>query len=508
MLQECFLTKKELLEIKIRGYRAVVATEFLKPTRKKQRRGSVILVDLFLNVQPLKERSEDGIEMIGVKVVGDTEKTYKNPFELWTVYSGPCKGEAHKCSKMLSKLYKERKNRVLLAGDLNTNLSTNPNQGTDRCLEIRKKLEELEEECQVSILNEYGARTTPRGTAIDIAVTMGDWEEGFAHPIEWDLGSTHFPICIGVITKEKNSSKMDYVNLPRYRRTKETEGRIRRQCATLSKEIQDYTEDTLAQAILNAFRNEAMDPTPKKKKRIQRNWWSTEIESLFLRKQEHLKKNGKDEEFKRLDQELNNEIIKAKNVSFQEYASGLDHRNHNSDIYRAIRTVGSRQPSKIAQLTVLGKDGSIVTNMKEKADILSKRYQVPLGYHPKRDPLRKKMIKQTRREQEAKYPRGIGHAPFTASEARIAREEMANDKAPGLSRIRKEDLEMGGDKMDTLVAQLADKITHSGQWPQTLKKGVTCPIPKDEEATDIIEEDQTRPITMIETLDKSRKKVI
>ena len=300
---------------------------------------------------------------------------------------------------------------------------------------------------------------------------------------------------------------MDYVNLPRYRRTKETEGRIRRQCATLSKEIQDYTEDTLAQAILNAFRNEAMDPTPKKKKRIQRHWWSTEIESLFLRKQEHLKKNGKDEEFKRLNQELNNEIMKAKNVSFQEYASGLDHRNHNRDIYRAIRTVGSRQPSKIAQLTVLGKDGSIVTNMKEKADILSKRYQVPLGYHPQRDLPRKKMIKQTRREQEAKYPRGIGHAPFTASEARIAREEMANNKAPGFSRIRKEDLEMGGDKMDTLVAQLADKITHSGQWPQTLKKGVTCPIPKDEEATDIIEEDPTRPITLLETLDKWHQKL-
>jgi hypothetical protein len=296
------------------------------------------------------------------------------------------------------------------------------------------------------------------------------------------------------------------VDTPRYRRTKETEEKIRRECARLSEEIQDHTEDTLAQAVLTAFRDKALDSTSKKKRKKQRHWWSSEIDSLFLRKQEHLRKNGKDEDFKKLDKELNDEIRKAKNESFREYASGLDHRNQNSDVYRAIQNIGSRQPPKIAQLTVRAKDGSTVTNMEEKANTLSRRYQVPLGYHPKRDILRKQMLKKHRKEQETKHPRGIDHTPFTAAEARIAIEEMAN-KAPGLSRIRKEDLEIGGDEMNILVAQLADKIAHSGQWPQILKKGVTCPIPKDDEATDIIKEDQTRPITLLETLDKWLQKL-
>jgi hypothetical protein len=79
---------------------------------------------------------------------------------------------------------------------------------------------------------------------------------------------------------------------------------------------------------------------------------------------------------------------------------------------------------------------------------------------------------------------------------------MANNKAPGPSRIRKEDLEMGGEQMDMLVAQLADKVTISGVWPSTLKKPIVCPLPKEEEAVGMIEEDKTRPISLLEALDK------
>jgi len=94
MLQECFLTREELMTIKMRGYRAVVATGGQRSKSQCQRRGSVILVDMFLNVQVLRERSMQGekgevVELIGIKVIGDADKTFDNPFELWTASVAP-----------------------------------------------------------------------------------------------------------------------------------------------------------------------------------------------------------------------------------------------------------------------------------------------------------------------------------------------------------------------------------------------------------------------------------
>ena len=70
------------------SYRVVVTTEGVKDTNGT-RRGSVILVDPLINVQPLKERTRGKTELIGVKIVGDSEGTYNDSFELGTAYSGP-----------------------------------------------------------------------------------------------------------------------------------------------------------------------------------------------------------------------------------------------------------------------------------------------------------------------------------------------------------------------------------------------------------------------------------
>ena len=63
-----------MLNLKFGNYRPVVATEG-KKTTQGTRRGSVILIDPSLNVTPLKNRTVKDIEMIGVKVVGNTQKT-------------------------------------------------------------------------------------------------------------------------------------------------------------------------------------------------------------------------------------------------------------------------------------------------------------------------------------------------------------------------------------------------------------------------------------------------
>jgi hypothetical protein len=517
------LTTKELFAIKMQGYRTVAATE---PNQKRTRqyRSSAILIDVSLNVQPLKERSmcacnkgnkgkstycannkcKSRIELIGVKVIGDINTTYKNPFELWSTYCGPFKNEAITFSKMIKKLHEERKARVILAGDFNCDLT--PDKRTV-CVKVKDTLEMLQEQGQLSILNDYNQKTTDKNTILDLAVVMGDWDEGFAIPIEYYLDSTHFPVCIGVNTKEK-TEKNEYVSILRYKRTKETERKIKTHCSAIRREIENYNAESLSQAILEMYKNEAKDSAPKKVRRKQRHWWNENIENLFMEKQDHLTRKGKDEQYKHLNDQLHKAINEAKNASFREFASGLNHVNNNSNVYRAMKTVGSRQPSKISELTVRDKSGNLVTSSKDKAETLSRRYQVPLGYHPKRSTLRKETLKKERKELETSNPKGLNHTKVTAPEARIAREEMANNKAPGLSRIKKEDLDIGGHELDTIVAHLADKIVTEGEWPQVLKSEINCAIPKDSEATDLIEEDQTRPITLLETLDKWLQKII
>ena len=503
MLQECMLTKKQISVTKIQGYRMAVATE---PKQKKTRqfRTSAILVHDSVNFQVLNDRSKDGIELIGVKVLGNTNITYKKPFELWSAYCGPYNKEAITFSKMLEELHEEREARILLAGDFNCDLTPDKRS---HCEKVKRTLETLQEQGQLTILNNYNEKTTDKETILDLAVIAGDWGESFAIPIEYDLNSKHFPVCIGVNTRERAEKKNEYVNIPRYKRTKENEKKIKARCKVILKEEENSSAESLSQAILEMFKDEAKDPTSKKTRRKQKHWWSETIENLFMKKQAHLARRGKDEEFKQINDQLHKAINEAKNRNFREFASGLNHTNNNSNVYRAMKTIGTRQPSKISELTVRDSSGNLITSLEEKAETLSRRQQVPLGHHPKRSLLRKKKLKERRKELEASNPIGLNHKTVTASEARIAREEMANNKAPGLSRIRKEDLDMGGQEIDTVVAILADKIALEGKWPQILKSGINCPIPKDADVVDLIEEDQTRPITLLETLDKWLQKI-
>ena len=276
MLQECFLTREELMTIKMRGYRAVVATGGQRSKSQCQRRGSVILVDMFLNVQVLRERSMQGekgevVELIGIKVIGDADKTFDNPFELWTAYSGPYSKEAKIFAKMLKNLSKERKTRILVAGDMNSKYQPLAANQVDPCKAITDQLAELELEDNAIILNDCGVRTTHTGSTIDLAVTMGEFGTGFAFPIEYDLASTHFPVCIGICTEEIKSRKSTYITIPRYKWNKENEQRTKQKCAEIGSDIDNFTEDTLAQAILNIFKPEKPAKRSTKKK-TKRHW--------------------------------------------------------------------------------------------------------------------------------------------------------------------------------------------------------------------------------------------
>ena len=167
---------------------------------------------------------------------------------------------------------------------------------------------------------------------------------------------------------------------------------------------------------------------------------------------------------------------------------------------------GPRTPD-ITQLTLICEDGTTITDSQTKAEALARRYQIPLGDHPIRDKKRCKLLKERRTAQEKINPRGKDHAPFTIEEAIIARKELSNGKAPGLTGIGKTELEMGGRMMDELVRTLAEKIAIKGPWPSCLKKGANCPIPKNKETNETISIEETRPISLLEVLDKWLEKM-
>ena len=63
----------------------------------------------------------------------------------------------------------------------------------------------FEESGKASMLNDYGEKTTPRGSILDFAVTVGKWNAGLAFHIDQDSGSppiSSFHIHRG--TKYKN----------------------------------------------------------------------------------------------------------------------------------------------------------------------------------------------------------------------------------------------------------------------------------------------------------------
>ena len=85
---------------------------------------------------------------------------------------------------------------------------------------------------------------------------------------------------------------------------------------------------------------------------------------------------------------------------------------------------------------------------------------------------------------------------------------MKPNKAPGDSGIAKEDFEIAGDHIDELVKILANKAFQEQRWPTELKTQVICPLPKKPDKKDTIKIDETRPISLLEVLDKWLQRII
>ena len=508
LLQECFMTKDKIMKLKLPGYRPVAASQdIIKDGKPQNSRGSAILVAERINIQPLKEKTTKGVELIGVKLVGDSEKPFKSPIEIWSAYCGPNKKEEAACVKLIKELSKKRQTRILLAGDLNNNLSF-ATQDKTRRTKIKSLLEKIEEEGKATILNSYSEATTKSGTLLDLGILLGSWETtGFAYPVEIDLTSYHYPVIIGINLDDQRTRTFKYTEVARYKRDENTGEKLKEACKQAAETTDKHTCHSLAEKILEIWHDKAKETKRRKNRRKYKHWWNDEIEKLYKEKQRHLKEQGTDNKFHEIDKELHQKISDAKNESFREFATQLDHKQNNN-VFCAIKHVGERQAVRIDQLTVKKTDGTPITDIKSKAEVLSTRYQTPLGSHPKKNKPRSKYLKNQRKKIETDYPPGTGHIPFTMSEVRIAREEIASNKVPGPSRIRKEDFVIAVPEIDKLVRSLGNMIGATGEWPQAMKKQIVRPIPKDDQALDEINEDKTRPISLLEILDKWVQRMI
>ena len=269
--------------------------------------------------------------------------------------------------------------------------------------QLLKLLEQLEDVGEATILNNCGESTTDKGTTIDLSITLGKWEDGFAHPITVDLGSNHYPVCIGFKTQDNKANKIKYINMPNFGRTKQDEERIKNRCKEIDNNIRSFNGNTLAQEIINIYKPMKLPRTRKNKKK-KNHWWGEHISKIFQEKQEHLGKSccakQKCKIFKEINEKLRMEITEAKNICFQEYASKLDHRDGRSNVFKAIKTFGVRPSSRISQLAVRDKSGVVVADLQQKTEIFARRYQIPLGSHPVRSKQRRLMLKANRRKYE------------------------------------------------------------------------------------------------------------
>jgi hypothetical protein len=276
---------------------------------------------------------------------------------------------------------------------------------------IRETLEKWEEEGDLMILNDYGVATTVGGATLDLVIAIGNWEPGYATPLGIHLSSYHFPVYASVnIGQERNVVK--YTHRPRILNNKEGERRVIEGCKKLNTNREEYTLDALAQAALDVF---PKTRTRTKKRKQGNTFWNEELDEIYQRKIKHLKKHGRDEEFKEIDKELIKRICEVKNARFREFASGLDHRNRNTDLFWTIKNIGRRRPPRVAQLAIRDRTGRVVADIQGKANILAEQYQVPLGHHPVGRETRQQELKEKRRTRE-RDAKKLVHTVETASQ--------------------------------------------------------------------------------------------
>ena len=511
LLQETMLKEEEMENLKLEGYRVINTTN----QKKGGQRGSMIFISTDYNAIkiPHTKINNNNVELIGIEIQGNTNHTFKNPIHIWNLYCPPNYKASTEAKKLLKEIFKSRKNNDLIAmGDFNCNLIPGSlTQGRP----LRTWLEATNEKGEIFIANDYKPTTIQGKSVIDVAITTK--RESIATPLHVDLTSDHYPVIMGF--SHNDTRKLRTARRIRYARDAETATILKQACIELQNQSHILSGDDLAQKILEVWKNKAIKKGSKKgyqqNKRTNKPWWTKEIDSLFkaktaiigkIRNTQNLQERQELQiMLQQLRSELEEEIKRERNNHFQKFASKLNHK-HNPDVYRVIKGIEKPAMPKLTSVSIKRKDGTVVTDAQEKVEALAEQYQSPLGIDQPNNIERITIMEQLRSEN--KKEEQATHEDFTLSEVKIAREQMSDKKAPGQSRVAKEDFETAGQELDVLVQTLANKICKTGKWPKVLKTQVVCPLLKKPEKKNQINQDETRPISLLETLDKWVQKLI
>ena len=159
----------------------------------KQQWGSMILIADNYNAEPLNTKLEqkENVEIISVRISGNTKTTWKKQIQIWNPYSPPHKKASLVSLQIIKKLIAQaRQEEISIIGDFDCNIKVD---SRTKATEMRKWMMEVQRKELVFIANDYNS-TTIRDTTIDLALTTN--EKMVVSPAKVSLNSDHYPLIV------------------------------------------------------------------------------------------------------------------------------------------------------------------------------------------------------------------------------------------------------------------------------------------------------------------------
>ena len=293
LLQETKLSTKDMWKVEIVGYR-VIKTSVQPMNVPRHYRGSMILVSEEHNADELNTygNESENVELIGVKLLGTTSRTWKQEVHVWNLYNPPYSASSSVTLNCIKSLVENRgEEKLMIIGDFNCNIKSNPDKA--RGGHIEKWILEAQINQEIYLVNDH-EDTTSRNSIVDLAISSH--QPAFAAPIHHNLHSDHYPLVVGF------EQEVDTEDLPteriKYRRDDEMATILKSKCRELANRAAstDMKQDDLAYSILNIWKSTARKREPKKKQSTKnkqqsnqhstlKKWWNEELEVLYKQKQ-------------------------------------------------------------------------------------------------------------------------------------------------------------------------------------------------------------------------------
>lgn len=271
---------------------------------------------------------------------------------------------------------------------------------------------------------------------------------------------------------------------------------------TTQEEVETF-DNLLRKAIVDGLNNNSPNEAPHGK---HKKWWRPEVldplrkEATRLRRR--AKKSGTPESqvaYKNARNTFNRAIDKAKEDSWRQYLSNIDHTN----LFQAKRIATGRQASSLVS-TIITAEGKTCATNEEKAEALFSA--TCIATTPCRlNNTNNLTFPLTDRPSEERTLTLLSVITTESLQATI--DDLPPKKAPGGDGIQNWIWKLVWDKVKSHVKFLFQCITITGIIPQAWKQAVTVMIPKPGKP-DYTQASAYRPIALLITLSKVYEKLV